>query len=74
MPKRRHIRVSEAQDGRSERPAMGYGEPEAGLGAARASHANSGRRFPARDEVEDRGAEVGEAFLADALHAQQRRR
>jgi hypothetical protein len=30
---RRHIRVSEAQDGRSERPAMGYGWPEAGLDA-----------------------------------------
>jgi len=31
-------------------------------------------RFFARDEIENRGAEVGEAFLADALHAQQRRR
>jgi hypothetical protein len=25
MPERRHIRVSEAQDGRSERPARWYG-------------------------------------------------
>jgi len=30
MAQRRHIRASEVQDGRSERPATGYGEPEAG--------------------------------------------
>ena len=33
MAQRSQHRVSEAQDGRSERPAMGYGWPEAGLGA-----------------------------------------
>jgi hypothetical protein len=27
MPERSQHRVSEAQDGRSERPAMGYGQP-----------------------------------------------
>ena len=32
MAQRRQIRVSEAQDGRSERPATGYGWHEAGLG------------------------------------------
>ena len=32
MAERSQVRVSGAQDGRSERPATGYGEPEAGLG------------------------------------------
>ena len=32
MPERSQHRVSGAQDGRSERPAMGHGWPEAGLG------------------------------------------
>jgi hypothetical protein len=38
MPERRQLRVSEAQDGRSERPAMGYGQPAAGLGSAASRH------------------------------------
>ena len=32
MPERGHLRASEGQDVRSERPAMGYGSPEAVLG------------------------------------------
>ena len=33
MPERSHLRASEGQDVRSERPATGYGSPEAGLRA-----------------------------------------
>ena len=33
MPERRQLRESEAQDGRSERPAMGRGQTRAGAGA-----------------------------------------
>jgi hypothetical protein len=32
MAQRRQIRVSRSLEGEGERPAMGYGEPEAGLG------------------------------------------
>jgi len=37
MSERRQHRVSGGQEARSERPATGYGEPEAGLGALRES-------------------------------------
>jgi alkylation response protein AidB-like acyl-CoA dehydrogenase len=33
MAQRRQIRVSRSLEGGGERPAMGYGEPEAGLGS-----------------------------------------
>ena len=33
MAQRRQIRVSRSLEGEGERPATGYGEPEAGLGA-----------------------------------------
>ena len=32
MPERRQVRVSRSLEGEGERPATGYGEPEAGLG------------------------------------------
>ena len=38
MAQRSHHRVSGGHDGRSERPATGYGEPEAGLGQAAWQH------------------------------------
>ena len=37
MPKRRQPRESAAQDGRSERPAMGHGQPLAGASYSRRS-------------------------------------
>ena len=46
MPKRSQVRVSEGLEARSERPATGYGEPEAGLGSlidGLASYVASGR-------------------------------
>ena len=33
MPERRQLRVSGGLEARSERPATGHGEPEAGLGS-----------------------------------------
>ena len=41
MAERSQHRVSEAQDGRSERPAMGHGWPEAGLGEVEARQAEA---------------------------------
>jgi len=38
MPERRQIRVSRSLEGGGERPATGYGEPEAGLGALSKQH------------------------------------
>ena len=43
MAKRSQQGVSEAHEGRSERPATGYGSPEAGLGEL--MHEIARRRF-----------------------------
>jgi hypothetical protein len=44
MPERSQHRVSGGQDARSERPATGYGEPEAGVGQLIVSQSHRSER------------------------------
>ena len=64
MPERRHIRASEAQDGRSERPATGYGEPDAGADRLRHDRLKPVLRY-GRLEGEPSQVEANLGFASD---------